>query len=850
MAMNEAAVQGSGNAERVEDAQPTRALWQVPVFFLGVGVLTGIFLCRPLGGDLVSRQVDSELREVRKMLNRPDLDVTQVQKAVTISARTLEHAQAVPDRQGEAHYLHGVAQVRLALLVNDEPQAKELWLGAVEDFKSALNQSVPDSDRGRLNYRRAQAGYYSGEDLAAVANRLQDAAEVADDKAEAYALLVKVYEEQKPPKLKEALAANEKLRLVPPPVSEEVLAAARLQGGELLLRTGWPTRDPNDRHKRVEEACKVLENVRAPGASARVVQEATLLRGQCYMELDRWDEAAALWKKLLDENSPTWPPRGKVLYLQGRCFCKVDPHQFAKAEKAWLECAEGSSAPHAAAADLARAELLVQEQRWDMVVPALQRALKGVSKPTEWTNPLVNLQRLCEQFESTLTMLSRGGAYDIALQVVDVYAPVAQPGRAARLRGDLSAEWAHAYQAASACWLFRQDEAVRALLLQAGNAYKAAADEANPTASAKDPSEALWLAANCLLEAGDAPSTRVVLKRYLEQKEPQPAHAAEAWLRLGDLLGREKLLEDAEQAYRACIACVTASPAFAQRARCRLADILMVSGKVDKAVEILKENYSSAMQGEENVESIEATCFALGNIYFNRRDHGEAQTWLDRVPAQVHNLPAALRAHYQLAESYRQLAIKDAQQIERDKRDLDAAINQGRPDAKTKRESISFQVAQHKTKLIKAEAEYRWVQDNLVRVPTAEQTLSPDEQAQVPFARADCLFYLEKYADAQGVYEELVTFYNRRLKELEIMPAGPNEVRSSEMDRGMARWAAARRRLDAMGGVLRCAAVQGRSERVQQLDGEIRILLKDMDEKVRAEWEAWLKLATDVRAVP
>ncbi len=265
---------------------------------------------------------------------------------------------------------------------------------------------------------------------------------MAEDKAEAYGLLVKAYLDQNPPKLKEALKANEKLRLVPPPVSEEVLAAARLQGGELLLRPEWPTRDANDRTKRVEEACKVLENVKPAAAPAEVVLAARLLRGQCYMELNRWAEAGQLWKKLLDEGGKSWPLRGMGAVSAGQVLLQGRPASSSlEAVNARQECAEGHYPNHAVAADLARAELLVQEHHLDQVLPALDRALRGVSKPTEWTNPLVSLKQLGAQFETTLTVLSHEGAYDIAPGVCPGVCPRGPTGSRRPAARDLAAEW-------------------------------------------------------------------------------------------------------------------------------------------------------------------------------------------------------------------------------------------------------------------------------------------------------------------------------------------------------------------------------------------------------------------------
>jgi hypothetical protein len=63
------------------------------------------------------------------------------------------------------------------------------------------------------------------------------------------------------------------------------------------------------------------------------------------------------------------------------------------------------------------------------------------------------------------------------------------------------------------------------------------------------------------------------------------------------------------------------------------------------------------------------------------------------------------------------------------------------------------------------------------------------------------------------------------------------------LDRSQTQAAAARRRLDALGGALRCHAVLGQSEQVRLRDAEIRVLLAVMDDGVRRQWEEWLNLA-------
>ncbi len=115
---------------------------------------------------------------------------------------------------------------------------------------------------------------------------------------------------------------------------------------------------------------------------------------------------------------------------------------------------------------------------------------------------------------------------------------------------------------------------------------------------------------------------------------------------------------------------------------------------------------------------------------------------------------------------------------------------------------------------------------------------------------------MEKRAEAQVVYEELVVLQaalqeladndivsGRRDDPLKWSAHLPDGRWRPGMDRGLARWTAARRRLDAKGGVLRCADRRPGAEGAGRAGRRDPPPARGYGRKVRAEWEAWLKLA-------
>src|SRR5205085_4037714 len=132
-----------------------------------------------------------------------------------------------------------------------------------------------------------------------------------------------------PPELQKALEVNKKLRNVFG-VSEEVLAEARLQGGELLLRLHNPL-----------EARKTLALV-GPQAPPRVLARARVLHARICQEEGgaKLTDAIKLYQEALADGREPLPERARVLYDLGVCHQQAAGTQEASrdAQRHWEEC--------------------------------------------------------------------------------------------------------------------------------------------------------------------------------------------------------------------------------------------------------------------------------------------------------------------------------------------------------------------------------------------------------------------------------------------------------------------------------------------------------------------------------
>ncbi len=285
--------------------KPARQLWQAPLFLAGAGVLLFVWMSRPFAAHHAC-EIDRELARAREHLSRSNGDAGA---AAENARRALVLAEAYPDRRGEALFLLGSAEVRLADRV-PHLEAAGFWQSARHHLEEAEGLGIKESDRGRLQYRLAKTLFHTGADPNQVAERLAATADLADDRAESYRLLTEAYLRLPEPNLKEALAANEKLRMVFN-IAPELQALSQMQAAELLVRMNKP-----------EAARKVLETIGSRAPAGVLAQKRAML-ARSYEAEGQWEKAVEQWRVMLADNRDAAVERGPALYHQGLCLARL-----------------------------------------------------------------------------------------------------------------------------------------------------------------------------------------------------------------------------------------------------------------------------------------------------------------------------------------------------------------------------------------------------------------------------------------------------------------------------------------------------------------------------------------------
>ena len=531
--------------------------------------------------------------------------------------------------------------------------ATEQWLKVRTELELAEKLGVPEGDHNRLQYRLGKVGFYTDSDPAGVIARLTaSVSKLADDRAEGYNLLTQANLRLTPPNLPAALEANEQLRQQPF-VADEILAQARLTGGELLLRLKQP-----------DEARKVLGKVgnQAPPA---IQTQAHILRARSYQEEQKWAEAATAWQAALADPTVSQTQAGLIRYNLGLCYRKLDQ---PLATTIWEECVRNKTGEESVAAALELADLQLQDGKNDKaVLDRIEEALGTVRKSEDWHNNIISRARASEIFEHCCQTAKQAGKFDLALQLVALYERLAPPGRALVMRGEIAADWAAARQNAArngpASARAAEEQAARELFNRAGEDYERAAQQAP---NVPEHGDYLWLSTKCFILAGQQGKAQAMLDRLFELIPRPDAHLAEGWFLLGESFrqemqpkapDRDVKMQSAEKAYKACIQ--YPPTIFSYRARYQIASFARERGETDNAVSTL-EQIITDLRGLESdpamQEVLEQACFALANICYTRKDY---LTVVRKLKEVLHKLPASMeasKARYELADSYRLLA--------------------------------------------------------------------------------------------------------------------------------------------------------------------------------------------------
>jgi hypothetical protein len=232
------------------------------------------------------------------------------------------------------------------------------------------------------------------------------------------------------------------------------------------------------------------------------------------------------------------------------------------------------------------------------------------------------------------------------------------------------------------------------------------------------------------------------------------------------------------------------------------------AGNVDDAAAALEHNLQlmyTYPDPQEQERSLFALCTLLhrtGKPY-NSQNYRKIVTLLegtlDRFPAT----PESVRARYQLADAYRQLAGQKTV-----KENIESNLS---------RESRDHYLGEQRRWLAAAAQEFSDL-EGLIQKPEARTLLTIKEQVEVPFIVAKCRAYLGQYELALQKYEELAARYGNRPEALMALAGGVN-----------------------------CYAMMGDFERLRQRLEDIRNILPGitpLSDADRQQWRDWVERAS------
>lgn len=777
-----APIASSGPGGASAGDRPNQQLWQVPTFLLGLIVLGGTGLLHHCGRGPSCWSV-REVAAARQLLSKPD---GNVESALTLLNKVLEQGELAAEQRGEVYFLLGTGQLRQA--DRAEPnQASLLYQSAREHLEQAQRCGVPQRDEGTLHYRLAKVAFHTGDDPDRVVQLLAGNIDQAEDweKADAYRLLTEAYLRLPRPDYRSALTANEKLRSHIALAPAEVLDPARVTAAELMLKLQSPPADVR----------KTLERI-TPLAPQPIQARARLLKAQSYYAEEQWTEATNLWKAALAEVPEGSPQRSEILYRMGLCYRRMG--QSKGAIESWELCCRSSRSMEAQAAALALAELHLDERQLDLVNKRLSESVRDVPRPEDWKNQLVDLGRVREIFERACQSFRDAGQFELAEGLVSHYERVAERDRVPLLRAEVLCDWGRtrrklAEQLKDPEAQMREQEQARDLLCRAGAAYEKAA---GGVTQSDDQANLLWLSIGCYREAPENGQLMTLFERFFKVNTRND-RTGEGWYLLGEVFRQANQSADAEFAFKKCIESPTP---FAFRARYQLAVLNLERGNLDDAETILEENLKLLREvSTPDAEAREKSTFALGDLLFKKRKYSEVVSQLELALGQFPANPQAPRAHYQLAESYRQLAIQmNLQYLQNTNK------NPG---------TVEHTREQYHNYLKKAAQEFLDLAYFLDKVGPVE-FLTKEERIKVPFFAADCRFNLGKYDEALQLYEALAD-----------------------------RHANSREGLQALANTVRCMAALQQQEQLHKRLEEIQQALAGLDGPLREEWEKWLEIA-------
>ncbi len=135
---------------------PTRHVWQVPTFLLGVAVFVGAWQgWLPLGTPDPTADYTRELAALRTAYEKVTPDRDELKELLTKVAASVD---SFPELSTPTHFALGCGYVRLAELTPSLEEARTHWMLAKQHFELISPEQLRDpSDSPRLAFRSAKA---------------------------------------------------------------------------------------------------------------------------------------------------------------------------------------------------------------------------------------------------------------------------------------------------------------------------------------------------------------------------------------------------------------------------------------------------------------------------------------------------------------------------------------------------------------------------------------------------------------------------------------------------------------------------------------------------------------------
>jgi len=710
-------------------------LWQVPTFLAGLGIFLAVAVSAPLRRDPAVVQFEEDVRILRLDL------ASSGQQADILVARAENLLSRLPKftrKSPEVNFLVGSAFFRAASQYT-EPAASQARARAVQHLEEAFTRGVAPADEPVLYYRLGWTIYHQSsldKDIKRAVELLKMGIEKGSETPGlAYGLLIEAHLKMTPPDLEGALAASQKQLELTDDRNVPAMAQARLTNAELLLK-----------QNRRPDAIKEFERI-GHAAPPEIRIPAKLAHAAACAAEGWWSKAIPIWKELLDDAAAVPGGRARILYHLGLCHQNADPADSEEAARVWME-ALALGGDDARAAGLRLGELRMTGPNPDPT-NALEHwthALATLRSSSEYQGKHIPMDRARAWLENGFKIFLETQDFARAEAIAVLYKKLAEPGRAEQLQAEalhaLALDTRERMKAQPTASADKKREEMRGQFHRAAVAYDLA------STLRKTPTDILWQASQCYVEAGNNAHAVKALNRFVRMEKDE-SRLAEAYLTLAEA---HTALGEKDKSLLAYYKCIEyPNTPFAHRARYQVALEEIDKKNFVQAREILEQILKNPMPTLDRSVH-EQSIYKMAGLLLQLQHFRQAAIYLKEASRQYPDNPLALAARDQLAESYRRLA-------DQDKARMDAAKS---PDTRSHYRLKRLELLED------VFGAYQEIVEELETKGRAGD-LSAGEQAilrRALFGAADARFDRSEFNEALRLYQGIQTRYRKKIESL------------------------------------------------------------------------------------